>query len=353
MVAITCDQCGTQNLGTKFCETCGAPVVLQSNEQDRATAIQSVETPSATQPRAVSIGATPPRVVALVCFVLANTAPSLINYAVYSAGVSLPYLVRVLTVALISLAGLFILIAAASGRAPAAGKTFGAVFALVYVVLAVWLQFGGMLVLNGYANEILFALSTIALFVSWGLGRPFRGPGYFGLLVLIGVTVIRVLIQFIPNVLPNYAGYLALQGLIFGVSVWLTVGLSVAFEGKITPAAIVVTAPHELPLGEVNSRAQVAFVLAMSMVGIELFSLIASVIGLYFVAVISFAVPVLIVLTLVFGHLARSQIRSTHQKGAGRALVALIVGYALIALTVAGIVIPLLVTAAISTNYGE
>jgi hypothetical protein len=89
------------------------------------------------------------------------------------------------------------------------------------------------------------------------------------------------------------------------------------------------------------------------LVGIELFSLIASVIGLYFVAVISFAVPVLIVLTLVFGHLARSQIRSTHQKGAGRALVALIVGYALIALTVAGIVIPLLVTAAISTNYGE
>ncbi len=306
------------------------------------------QAPSAA-PRA-SVGATAPRAFALIFFLLSGVIPTLAEYAVYSAGTSLPYLGRGLAIVLISLTGFFALIAGLAGRAPATGKTFGALLALTYTGIAIFLQFGGIVDFNGFDNALLLGITYLTLFVSWACGRPFSGRGYFGLLVLVFVGVVGALVEFIPSIRSNYLGYLAIQDVVFAVSVWLTVGLSVAFEK--TPSAAAQAQPPAMPTSDVNTPARLAFIFAMTAVGVELASLLAAFGGLHFLSVLSFAVPVLVILALVFGHRGRSQIRRTRQRGAGQAVAALIVGYAFIGLAVLGVGIQIAAIVAISNRYG-
>ncbi|MCU1578472.1 MAG: hypothetical protein JWP19_676 [Rhodoglobus sp.] len=143
------------------------------------------------------------------------------------------------------------------------------------------------------------------------------------------------------------------------VTLPLTVGatpsrafLSVAFEGKPRPSAHEFAA-RPLLTGEFNQRARLAFIFAMSLIGVDVLATLGSFTGFYVLAYLSFVSPVLIILGLVFGHMALAQLRFSGQQGRTQAVVALVVSYAGIALPVIGIVIQLVSVAVISSTYGE
>jgi peptidyl-prolyl cis-trans isomerase B (cyclophilin B) len=336
-LAVDCTQCGAPNLGTKFCENCGAPVSANPAVADAAATAAPeepvVEAPvqpnvpvdAPPTPRA-TFGATPVRVFALLSFLLANAAPPLVEYAVYSAGGESLAGTNILSCILISLAGLFLLIAALAGRAGAAGKTFGALFALAYVGIAIFLVFGGVRDFYGYTNSALLGLAYLLLFLSWGLGRPFRGPGYFGLLILVLVVSAWDLVQLIPSLHFNYVGYLAASIAVFAGSLWLTVGLSAVFEGKPRPSADKPSVP--LTATTTNALAIAGFVIVLVAIPSSLVLLYSG---------------VFIVLSIVFGHIAIAQIRRTGQRGRGLAVATLIIGYVAIAALIALIVVPLII----------
>lgn len=339
--ATACTRCGAASLGTRFCESCGAP----------ASFAQVSPLPAPTLPAGAptSVGATPVRVFALIFFLLANVVPGLLGYAINAAGGNATG-VQWLAVTLVSLTGLMAFVAALAGRAGGGGKAFGALFAIGYVALAVFLLFGGVRDLDGYTNDLLLVLSYYSLYLSWALGRPFRGRGYFGLLLLLVVGVIGAFIEFIPGIRNSYLGYIAIADIVFALSVWMTVGLSVVFEGKGEAAPSRPTAP--IAYGQVNSRAKWALIVLLSAIGLQVAANLISLAGIYFVSLVASPLSlILLILAIVFGHVGLSQIRRTGERGRGRALAALIVSYVIVGLGVALVVVQLLTLAALSTTY--
>jgi hypothetical protein len=171
-------------------------------------------------------------VFALLFFLLAGGLPGIINYWIYAAGNYLPEAAHITGDILVSLAGFFSFVAALAGRASATGKLVGALLALVYIGLTIYLLYGGVQDFTGYTNYLLIALAYFSMFLSWGLGRPFRGPGYFGLLILLFVGFLDALVIFIPGVASNYAGIVAIETITFALSVSLVVGLSAERAGE-------------------------------------------------------------------------------------------------------------------------
>ncbi len=279
--------------------------------------------------------------------------PAILDYYVSSSGAYVPELAHVTGDILVSLAGLFSFIAALAGRAGAGGKAFGALFALVYVGVAIYLIYGGVHDFDGYSNDLLLGITYFALFLSWALGRPFRGPGYFGLLLLLFIGVLGALIAFIPGIVSNYAAYLAIEDVVFGLSVWLVVGLSVAFEGKPRGGPNPSAQARPLPTAPFNQRAKFAFAFAMSLIGVEVLSTLSALTSLYFLGYLALTAPVLVILGLVFGHLALAQLQQTGQQGRPHAIVSLVICYGAIVLSLVLVLVQVIALAAISTSYGD
>lgn len=367
-----CRTCGAANLGTAFCESCGAPAMRADAPTPAPAAVESAAptpepavTPSpAAEPRAAAIapaqvplppavapgvGATPARAFALIFFLISGILPGLIDFWIYAAGNYVPQASHIVSVILIIITALFSLGAAAAGRASPGGKAAGVLLPFVYAGVAVFLVYGGVPDYTGYTNDLLLGIVYFSLFLSWALGRPFRGPGFFGLLIALVVGVLGALVVFIPGVGSNYAGSLAIQDVIFALSVWLVVGLSVAFEGK--PSGVVAR-PRALPTSPFNERAKLAFGFVMGLIGVEVLAVLGSLSALYWLAFLSFVAPVLVVLGLVFGHLALAQLRHTGQQGRGYAVAAVVICYVAIALSVVAILVQVFTVLALTSSYG-
>lgn len=257
-----CSNCGSTNLGARFCEDCGTPV---PTEVLAPTAVVTPEAASPSVPQATpstvplvaqraGVGATPVRVLALLCFVLAGIVPSLVSYSAYSAGNYVPEFGNILSDTFVGATGFFAFIAALAGRATPAGKFLGAILALAYVGLMIFLVYGGVFEPTGYANEVLLGCAYLALFLSWGLGRPFRGPGYAGVIVLALVILISDLLAPLDLGGGNTFAYLGVLYAIFGVSTWLVVGLSVVFE-RVPRSAVIAVPGAVIPAPAVVSVA--------------------------------------------------------------------------------------------------
>jgi len=290
------------------------------------------------------------RVFALIFFLLAHVVPSVILYSVYSSGANLPELARGVAVALICLAGLMAFIAALAGRSGDAGKTFGAVFAIGYAALAIFIVYGGVSDFDGYTNDVLLVLSYFALYLGWAFGRPLRGRGYFGLPLLLVVGVIAAFIEFIPGIRSNFLGYLAIEGVVFALSVWIVVGLSVLFEGKPTGAASRQLSPASV--GSANRLARLAMIFALGAIGLQVLATVLTITGLYFMSIFSWPISLIaLILAIVFGHIGLYQIRRTGEQGRGQALAGLIISYTVIGLGAAALVVQLGMLALVSSSY--
>jgi hypothetical protein len=184
------------------------------------------------------VRATPARAATLVFFLLAELGPGWFQLAGAQSTVYQPEIVRGFTAGLIGLTGLFALISALAGSAGPAGKLFGAVFALAYTGSTIFLLFGfyGDLI----TTLLVLGVASASLFLSWGLGRPFRGPGYLGLLVLLVVSVLVGFLPFVPGIQSSAVLWLAAISAATALALWIVVGSSIALERR----RMMVT-PHE------------------------------------------------------------------------------------------------------------
>lgn len=344
ITATACVRCGSSQVGTRFCEACGAPVASQAQGA-----------PSTPVSANTDVGATPVRVVTLVFFLLAELAPGWLQLANSNGSNYLPELWRGSTVALVSITGLFALISAVAGRAGAAGKTLGALLAITYVAVYMVILYAPINDYTGNTTSVLLGVAYLSLYLSWAFGRPFRGNGYFGLLVLIAASVLLGLLQYIPGITSSYSGWMAVISLAVVVGVALVVGLSIAFEGKMTVAStVVVAAPGaSVPAGGLGKT---ALGLVLGSVGVQAVSsvLLGFVFGYalgWLGTVLSLVAFGMLVAGIACGHVAVSRARRSGARRDGLGLAALIVAYSLIGLGVLALIIQLILFATIMTAF--
>ncbi|MEJ1229651.1 MAG: hypothetical protein WDM88_01885 [Galbitalea sp.] len=127
--------------------------------------------------------------------------------------------------------GFFALLAAAAGNASGGAKAGGVLFALVYVALAMTQDFTLVFATSLIEYEIVNASVYLALFLSWAVGRPFRGPGYAGILFLAAFEFADPYVSIgIYEGAPLSATVLI--ALVNAAFVLVTVGLSALFERR-------------------------------------------------------------------------------------------------------------------------
>lgn len=318
-----CLQCGAGNLGTRFCETCGVPAA------PRAAAVPDAAVPpplgvqdlSAVQfvPAGVispSDPARPFRVVSLVSYFGGVILMSSLEIASYTNGI--PYqAVTGTDVSIAVVVGLFMMIAAAVGRAGAGGKAVSVLLAIAYP---------GAVALSDYvlaptapnaATSIAQAMIAPAvLFLCWGVGRPFRGAGYVGLLVVIVTSLLR---SNVSTVLGNTtATYEVMLMLASGIGLAIVVQASLGFEG---------TRPGTV---RTNPLARASLVLVMSTF---LLNGVSGALGPFTIAGVVVVVLVL-VLAIILGHAGFVDAGRKHERGRGLAATALVLGYLVFTATI-------------------
>jgi hypothetical protein len=241
--------------------------------------------------------------------------PSLLTAAGMSDYVALMWISIVLSLAV----GVSATIAAFTSRTTAGRRAGGGILGILYLILPI---VSALAVMSSYASwsygfvgnlaTVLSFSSPALLFFSWAIARPFRGPGYFA--VIIGV-VLYAADMYLPNVL-GYVTYLWNLQSVFSILLGLlmvggTVGAAVLFE-KNTQARVA-TVPV---VGGQGGGAAVypGYVTAGTTNGLAVAALVLGVVGAWLLAVI-------------FGHIAKSQIRRTGQAGDGMATAGLVLGY--------------------------
>jgi hypothetical protein len=160
-------------------------------------------------------------------------------------------------------------------------------------------------------------IAPILLFLCWGAGRPFRGAGYLGALVVVAIALIRVNVS--PVLGSTLAMYEVLVMAVSAVGLVVVIQASLGFDGarpgtqRTSPAA----------------RASLVLILSTF-----LFNSTAGSMG-------AFAVPALviimlmIVLGIILGHVGFVTAGRRHERGRGLAATALVLGYLVLVATIA------------------
>jgi hypothetical protein len=240
----TCATCGAEIFGTKFCESCGAAVDTQpatTREPATAATVAVDATPPGSPAAApapfvypaatasTSRPGTGPRVAVLVLLLIGTLLPWLVTLA-EQGGANPGYTLITLEITEVVLVVILMIAAAAIGPASQGAKAGAIVCALLYLILALIIGFASLQVAEAgpAVSFIVGGLEDLALFFAWSLGRPFRGPGYVGLIPL----VIGIIIQdYLASQVVNYftlggATYTFLIALSELASILVVIGLS-------------------------------------------------------------------------------------------------------------------------------
>lgn len=196
---VFCADCGAQNLGTKFCENCGRPEpaafapppppptaadpALVAHESAVAANPPSVTLHTSTPPKTARRGS-PLNVVVLVLYLITVSMPlvllaaflGLLPFIGYGAISAWSTASIVLAVILGLVAAVAALISRSSAGRRATGAFLGLLFAIVNPLPA-FMNLGSL----GVGAIVISALTAITIFLSWGIARPFRGPGFIAL----------------------------------------------------------------------------------------------------------------------------------------------------------------------------
>ena len=190
VATVTCTKCGAENLGTNFCENCGTRMA-QVDEAPTVAGIPAVSTPvvagtAMTHP-SVRRGGTAFRVLSLLLLIFGNFLPTFFlasnPLGMFFGFAGTPFVAINVTGAM--LLALFMVIATAVGSAGPGGKAIGVIFALAFAVLTLLADFVPGFSAWQYGSVVINAICALTIFMSWGAGRPFRGPGWAGLLVFV------------------------------------------------------------------------------------------------------------------------------------------------------------------------
>lgn len=251
MTMLLCARCGAENLGTKFCESCGEragpdvpdAVVAAAAAPSAAAAapagasLDSGASPAAAVATPTSLVAPPAAVVAsggpgfllgqqimAVAIVASAVGPTIINTIYGLSGVwGMSGYSTGLQWGMVALVFIGLLIALPGSPASAGGRFAALALGAVYVA--------------GYAVEVLSYVGAFAIFIAWALLRRFRGAGWFGLLILVGFVLLAIPVV-IGGVFVIFAGgswglLLNVLSFVFTVAmVWVVVGASVALERR-------------------------------------------------------------------------------------------------------------------------
>jgi hypothetical protein len=239
--------------------------------------------------------------------------------------------------------GLFALLSAVAGKASSGAKLGGVLFALGFIALTLTEEFTTALYSVAIGYRLADTTVYLLLFLCWAVSRPFRGPGYFGIIVLI---VFEFAQTYIATGIYNSAGSSAsmLIALIDVVLVLATVAFSGLLERRPAMQPVVRVIAME---GPPNGKAQASLTFALIALALNALSqFIPHQIGLAF----SFFAIGLLVAAIVVGHLARREIRTTNQRGAGRALAGLLIGYIVLGIDVALLLASALLIGALVTS---
>jgi hypothetical protein len=129
---------------------------------------------------------------------------------------------------------LFLLLAAVTGSAGAGGKALGVTFALVNAGITLIEAFDPQAMQWTNSSTVMNAFAALALFLSWATGRPFRGPGYFGLFVLALFEVLNYYSDYGIETTVFGLGGAVLVGLVASAFLLSFVGLVILFERRHT-----------------------------------------------------------------------------------------------------------------------
>jgi len=111
------------------------------------------------------------------------------------------------------LLALFMLIAAVVGSARPGGKALGVMFALAFALLTLLGDFVPGFAAWPNGAVVINASCALMIFISWGAGRPFRGPGWVGLLIFVAFEF------------ANYYSQVGIESNVVGVPEGLYIGL--------------------------------------------------------------------------------------------------------------------------------
>lgn len=343
MATVFCQHCGAPNVGTRFCENCGQPAAGSTAPSAVGPVVGAPHVVGGMTSVAARRHGSPLNVLTFIAYVASLVVPTIIGLILNALpyGGYQGYVVQnvISGILLLATAGSSIVAAFTSPTTP--GRRVGGGFLAIGAALLFAPQILMSLVstYSVYGSD-LSLLAPVLLFLAWAVTRPFRGPGYFALLIGLVLTGIGIAISFLPfavgfNSVWMFA--LGILGLILSVVIpFATVGAAKAFEKKgPSPAATMPAAgAYSGPLsGEAHGAGQVAHTNSLAMM-----SMVFGIVGFGLVAVI-------------LGHVAKGQIRHTREAGDGMATAGLILGYLGASVAVIVIIIYIVIIARLG-SYG-
>jgi hypothetical protein len=327
VVTATCATCGADIYGTRFCENCGKPAGVAGSTAQAATAATLAT--AVVQPATASRGARALRVITLLFLLSTILVPAIIQVLPPTGNEF--ELQRDALATLQVFTGLFALLSALPGVANSGAKFGGVLFALGYIALTMTEDFTAVLYQSQFEFYFWDVVGFLLLFLCWAVTRPFRGPGYLG---IVFIVIFETATVYIALGLEESGAQFAVlwNSLIEIVLVLAAIGFTALFERRTiaSPAAGITVGD-----GSVNAKARTSLTLAMVAIGLNIISrLVPYDLGL----VLSIFALALLVTAIVVGHIARREIRTTHQRGSGMAAVGLVIGYVILGLDLALIV---------------
>lgn len=328
-IVSNCASCGAENLGTKFCESCGVPALAPGEGVSPVPAAAPTAVPRLVGSPAGAgvpplVRNSPLHAATLILYALFVAVPALVtaiayssgNFSGLSAGTVSSVVFAVLTGVFAALAGFTA--PQSPGRKVAAGL-LGIAF-IIFPTLTALLASGGLGFGLGTGFGVGSALITpLVLFLSWAIARPFRGRGYFALLIGTALIFAGGFAYLIPGLYSNYLGGTIASVVFSLITIGATVGSAVAFENAAARSAS--SRPNPSPAAPVTpagqpptSSAPAAAGQAARTNGFAIASLVLGLVGGTWVAIL-------------FGYLAKSQIRRTGESGDGMATAGLVLGY--------------------------
>lgn len=331
-----CASCGDPIYGTRFCETCGSKVEVESTATvvppAPAAAVAALAPVIAPAPvdqqdaadssaSRVRLGLQlalngiiwTPIVPVTTAFGMSLISQSIGNWSLQSQMWPIAVIAGIIAPAIMTFG--FIL-AARSASISSRARTWAIVLAVV-AGLANALGAGTAAAVFGALSIAVPSLGAYAAIGAWGLIAQFRGPGYWAFLY-----------TFIASWLVYAATAFAFVSVLFVLvlALWVlavigVVKLALAHERRAAaqpPRPLAARPDAPLAVGRTNGFATASLILALVGGG---------------------------VLAIVFGHVAHSQIRQTGEGGSGMATAGLVIGYVSIVLSViATIVVGLMIS---------
>lgn len=302
VVATHCGSCGAVDLGTRFCETCGTEFAA------------SVRQPVA-RPATAGLSAGTLRVLRTLVAILMGLS-TLTPYSFFG-------LIGLICAALVATLAA---IAGFGGWATPTRRVIAGILGILFVATPFALN----------VHVVGIGLAGALAFASWGLSRPFTGPGWFGLAPIVAGAAISTGI----SQSYEFLGYSV-------ASIGSVVALVFAFAAAIALPLLVERRAFAQIVAQrrEQSLAASAFQPAMTAVptgGTNTPALLSLIFGLLGSGVVP----------IVLGHVALSQIRRTGETGRGMAIAGIVLGWVGIAAIVGVFVIYGLVFAGLSSlNY--